>query len=543
MKQVKQNTVIPLLALAAAVAPLMDASAEARRVMNIVNFMRGCDPRHPDWDMTKVLKEEVWFNQKFHLKNTILLQYDAMLRKDLMDVALSSDPELTEFGLWFELVRPLCDATGITWRGRPGWDWDWHACPTFLMAYTPEERERLCDEMMRLFKEKFGRLPESVGSWILDAHSMAYMSEKYGVKAFCICREQDNTDAEGLRGGYSNGAYYPSRRNMLSAARDMKNGIRTPVFRMLTPDPIYNYGRPQTLYDGPRQLISRVAKRECPTLEPVWYGGNNRETVDWYFDTYLRSPGLLNLSYMSTGQENGFEWERVSMGLGYQMMKIKWERDEHGLIVETLAETGKRFIADHPENCPQTQVAVKDWSGYDRRSVWYNSRFYRGNLFIEGERLCFRDIHAMRDDFDEPYLDTACHLWEVNYFTPPLVDTWMDRGDREKSETERGDMVFEGAFVALGVETPDDKTLAVTATRTDGSVVRIVFSEDRVSVSGSPLVWELNANRRAEIAVEDGRLVRTFHGYRLPVGLTGRAEKTDGGYRILPTEKEIVFGF
>ena len=142
-----------------AVAAPSNPESEARRVMNIVNFMRGCDPRFPGLDMTKVLREEVWFNKLYKFKNTILLQYDAMLRDDLMDVARSSDPKLTEFGLWFEVVKPLCDRLGIAWRGREGWDWDWHACPTFLMAYTVADRERLCDEMMRLFKEKFGLTP------------------------------------------------------------------------------------------------------------------------------------------------------------------------------------------------------------------------------------------------------------------------------------------------------------------------------------------------------------------------------------------------
>ena len=521
----------------------LNAAADARRVMNVVNFMRGCDPRHPEWDMTKVLKEEVWFNRLYGLKNTILLQYDAMLRDDLMAIARSSDPELTEFGLWFEVVKPLCDRLGIAWRGRKGWDWDWHACPTFLMAYAPADRERLCDEMMRLFREKFGRLPESVGSWVIDAHSMAYMGGKYGVKAYCICREQDSTDAEGLRGGYSNGAYYPSRRNMLSAARDMGNAIRTPVFRMLTPCPIYNYGWPHDLYGEPRQLFGVVSSRECPTMEPGWYGGNSRDTVDWYFDTYLRSRGLLNLSYMQTGQENGFEWEHVALGLPYQMMKIALERKKGSLVVETLAETAKRFVADHDRNCPQTQVALSDWSGCDRKSVWYNSRCYRGNLILEKGRLSFRDLHVMKDDFDEPYLDTACDSWSVAYLTPPLVDKWLDRGDPKKGGTEPGDMAFAGEYVSLGVDTPDDETLVVTATRRDGLVTTITFGETRVTMKDAALDWSPNAARRAEISFAGGRFTRVFEGYSHDVGVTGRVVKTEKGYRLEPVDRMIGLVF
>jgi len=511
-------------------------SAEVRQVMNIVNFMRGCEPRDPNPNLVKLLQEEVWLNRRYNLKNTILLQYDAMLRDDIMSAALASDPTMTEFGVWFEVVKPLCDKLGIKWRGRADWGWDWHVCPGFLMSYSIEDRERLCDEMMRLFQEKFGRLPESVGSWLIDAHSMAYMSERYAIKAFCICREQDNTDAYGLRGGYSNGAYYPSKLNMLSAARDMENAIRTPVFKMLTPCPIYNYGHPEQLYpnwktDG------------CPTMEPVWYGGNSRETVDWYFNTYLNRHGALNLVYMQTGQENGFSWERVAQGLPYQMRKIAALQKDGKITVETLAETAKRFAKDHPANCPQTQVALSDWSGFGRKSVWYNSRFYRGSMILDNGRLAFRDIHVMKDDFKEPFYDTVCDGWKAEYFTPPFVDTWLDRGDAAKGGKEPGNMVFGGTFAAFGVETPDDRTLDVTAIRTDGGVVRITFREDRIHMVCASLRWEPNAARLREITYAVDVFDLTFDGYRYAVEVSGDVRPDATGYSILGRGGVIEFRF
>ena len=520
----------------AALALALGASAEVRQVVNVVNFMRGCEPRDPNQDLVKVLKEEVWLNRRYNLKNTILLQYDAMLRDDIMAAALESDPAATEFGVWFEVVKPLCDKLGVKWRGRADWGWDWHVCPGFLMSYSVADRERLCDEMMRLFKEKFGRLPESVGSWLIDAHSMAYMSGKYAVKAFCICREQDNTDAYGLRGGYSNGAYYPSKLNMLSPARDMANAIRTPVFRMLTPCPIYNYGQPLGLYADFRT-------RGCPTMEPVWYGGSSRDAVDWYFDTYLRKRGALNLVYMQTGQENGVEWERVALGLPYQLRKIAALQKEGKVAVETLAETARRFAKDHPANCPQTQVALSDWSGLGRKSVWYNSRFYRGNLMLDKGRLSVRDIHVMKDDFREPFFDTVCDGWKAEYFTPPFVDKWLDRGDSEKGGTEQGDMAFAGTFDALGVETPDDRTLVVTAVRDDGAVVKASFFEDRLQIDGASLFWEPNAARRKEVSFADGAFALEFRGYRYGVGVSGVVTPDKTGYRIEPSGGAIQFDF
>jgi len=330
---------------------------------------------------------------------------------------------------------------------------------------------------------------------------------------------------------------------MLSAARDMKNAIRTPVFRMLTPCPIYNYGWPHNLYGEPRQLYGVNPWRECPTMEPGWYGGNSRDVIDWYFDTYVRSRGLLNLSYMQTGQENGFEWERVALGLPYQMMKIMMERKKGTIAVETLSETAKRFAADHDRNCPQTQVALSDWSGCGRSSVWYNSRCYRANLILEKGRLSFRDIHVMKDDFEEPYFDTACSSWSVDYKTPPLVDKWLDRGNVKSGDTAQGDMAFDGEFVAIGVETPSDDTLVVSATRNDGSIVTVTFKEDHAVVCGASLFWNPSSARLGEISCTDGYIERTFEGYRHSVGVTGRVESTKAGFRIKPDGNEVVFRF
>ena len=112
-------------------------------VMNIVNFVRGTEPRYPDYDLVEPLREEIKLNTVRHLPNTILMQYDAMLRDDLVATAKTAERDQTEYGVWFEMCRQLVEACGIKWRGRKGWDWEWFVNPGFLMAYTPEERDQM----------------------------------------------------------------------------------------------------------------------------------------------------------------------------------------------------------------------------------------------------------------------------------------------------------------------------------------------------------------------------------------------------------------
>lgn len=444
------------------------AGAETLTTVNIINFVRGAEPRNPALDLVEPLRREVELNTKYGFPNTILFQYDALLRDDLLAVARSAQTDRTEMGLWFEVVEQLCGRVGIKWRGRMNFSWDWFVNPGFLMAYELQEREKLIDEAFRLFKDVFGRYPESVGSWMIDAYSMDYMQRVYGVKGFCICREQDNTDAYTLRGGYFNGAYYPSKKNMLSAAVDMENAVKAPVFRMLTPDPIYNYAK----------SITAVNATVCPTMEPVWQW--NEKTIDWFFRVYT-GPGLVNFSYMHIGQENSFGWPRISRGLKIQLEKLAAERDAGRVVVERMRDTAVKFAAKHRTNCPQSQVALEDWCG-QAKTVWYNSRHYRANLLWEKGSLRLRDLHKMRDDYEEPYLRDPCRSWKADCFTPAVVSEYLGKWDEFVAP-----VLFQGEFDGLSAETVGDGSLKVVARRRGGGETTVLFEEWRITVAGDRL--------------------------------------------------------
>ena len=55
----------------------------SNNVMNIVNFVRGYEPRRPK-DLYTPVAQEIAVNRENDLKSTFLLQYDAMLRSDLI---------------------------------------------------------------------------------------------------------------------------------------------------------------------------------------------------------------------------------------------------------------------------------------------------------------------------------------------------------------------------------------------------------------------------------------------------------------------------
>ena len=99
-------------------------ASEVPTIVNIVNFVRGTEPRYPDRDLLEPVKNEIELNTSNNLPNTFLLQYDALLRDDMVETVKTADKSLTEYGVWFEMCRQLVEKCGIEWRGRKGWDWD-----------------------------------------------------------------------------------------------------------------------------------------------------------------------------------------------------------------------------------------------------------------------------------------------------------------------------------------------------------------------------------------------------------------------------------
>ena len=311
---------------------------ESPTIVNIVNFIRQTEPRTytgiTDEELYQTVVEQIDLQKKYNFKATYLLQYDALINPLYQELLKNGVPEGTEIGGWFEITQPHVEAAGIEWRGR--FSWDWAAEVDFSFGYTPQERERLVDVYMEKFKSIFGYYPKSVGSWFIDAYTLNYMYEKYGIVASCNCKDQYGTDGYTLWGGYWNQAYYPSRVNAYMPAQDADKQIPVPVFRMLGSDPIYQYDT--GLEDHDQGCVI--------TLEPVWGGerggGLNRQWVNWFMNM-MADGDCLAFNYLQAGQENSFSWAKMHEGLEMQFPLIKELADAGKFRVETLSESGEWF--------------------------------------------------------------------------------------------------------------------------------------------------------------------------------------------------------
>jgi hypothetical protein len=259
--------------------PKEKAASENPKIVNIVNFIRLLEPRDPKITqdvLYQTVVKQIELMQQYKLGGTFLLQYDALMDPRYQALLKTLPKDSFEIGAWWEIPQPLVEKAGLKWRGR--FPWDWHADVGFSTGYTPAERELLADVYMKDFKEVFGYYPKSVASWFIDAHTLNYMYEKYGIVASANCKDQLGTDGYTLWGGYYNQAYYPSKINAYMPAQNAVNQIPVPIFRMLGTDPIRQYDNG---LGNKRQGVV--------TLEPVYpEAGGNETWINWYFKELVK---------------------------------------------------------------------------------------------------------------------------------------------------------------------------------------------------------------------------------------------------------------
>ncbi|WP_299462141.1 hypothetical protein [Mucilaginibacter sp.] len=385
------------------------------KIVNIVNFIRLLEPRDPKVTedvLYQTVVKQVEIMNKYKLRGTFLLQYDALMDARYQKLLKSLPAGSFEIGAWWEIPQPMVEKAGLKWRGR--YPWDWHANIGFSTGYTPQEREKLADVYMQDFKKIFGYYPKSVGSWFIDEHTLNYLYQKYKIVASSNCKDQYGTDGYTLWGGYWNQAYYPSKVNSYMPAQHANNQIPVPIFRMLGSDPVRQY---DTGFGTTWQGVI--------TLEPVYpKAGGSAEWVNWFFKQLVNGESM-EFAYTQAGQENSFTWDAMSKGFEIQMPVIAKLRDEKKLKVETLLESGTWF-RKHYKITPATSITVnEDLGNSDRKTVWFNSRFYRANLLWEKGTLRFRDIHLFNEKLPSDYLTKKVETNVCSFYTLPFVDGYL----------------------------------------------------------------------------------------------------------------------
>jgi len=461
------------------------AMAAHPRIVNIYNFIRNEDFRMANAEeiMFETTRNQIELIKPTGLPATWALEYDALMNPRYQKLLKEQLSPKDEIGVWWEIPQILVEKAGLKWRGQH--QWDPASDVGFSPGYTPEERRKLVDVYMADFKSIFGYYPKSVGSWFIDEVTLEYMAERYGVVAACNCKDQVGTDGYTLWGGYWNQAYYPSRVNSYMPAQTKKGQIQIPVFRMLGSDPIYQHGTTPGLL----------------SLEPV-YGnaGASSNWVAWFMDNLIHQPSLA-FGYTQVGQENSFGWKAMKDGLTMQIAMLDKLAKAGDVKVMTLQQAGTWFKKHYSQTPPTSVVCMSDWKNENRRTVWYDSRFYRLNLLWENGGFFIRDFHGFDEKYVSPTHETPLKGNTMTFHTLPFMDwaLWHDSGKTQagmwpvlvSADGKDSAMAIDGVPV---IKEQLKKRLSISQPLRGGGAVKIVCHENSlvftaVDAHRKPLKW------------------------------------------------------
>jgi hypothetical protein len=528
-----------LLGILLLTAPFELAHAREPRIVDIYNFVRNSDFRvpHSRAVLFEATSNQIQLLKQANLPATWALQYDALINPRYQKLFKEQLGTNDEIGAWLEIPRPLAEKAGLKWRGAH--DWDPAADVGFSPGYTPAERRKLVDAYMAEFKTVFGCYPRTVGSWFIDEVTLDYLAKRYGIVASCNCKDQIGTDGYTVWGGYWNQAYYPSRLNAYMPAQTMAAQIPVPIFRMLGSDPIYQYGNSHGMF----------------TMEPVYSAaGGSADFVRSFMNNFIHGPSLA-FAYVQVGQENSFGWKAMKKGLTMQVALLAKLAKAGKIQVETLAQAGQWFRSHYSMTPPTSIVCLNDWRRQGRKSVWYDSRFYRLNLLWENGAFFIRDLHRFDQNVVSPTHSVPLTTTSLAYETLPVMDgaVWSDSSTKQAGiwpvlispDGKTSPMAPDGPPIVRELNRSD---LSITQRLRGGGTFSMVCREDSVVCTGVSAekqalrwAWDMAGGKRMYSAVRKvtSNSVRYQYagvGYQLgvPPGAGSCSALINGNIRLRP---------
>ena len=345
--------------------------------------------------------------------------------------------------------------------------------------------------------------------------------------------------------GYWNQAYYPSTKNAYMPAQNKENQIPVPIFRMLGSDPVRQYD--SGIGETHQSVIS---------LEPVYPdAGGDSTWVNWFFNEFVNGESM-EFAYTQTGQENSFIWKTVEEGFKIQMPLIAQLRAQGKVKVETLAESGKWFKENYTVT-PATSVTInEDLGDSDVKTVWYNSRFYRANLFWENGSFRFRDIHLFDENFPSKYLTETVKSNECYFFTFPFVDghVWSSSNKTAglilKASIKSEEVTLEGGEPVI--TNPEEGRLHISwplKTMNGTFVADLTEQQIEMKIEGNTTIdwfWELEVKENANLPFQQmtsSQIDCKFDGMNYAINATeGLFAKLNEEmiFKIYPQQNRVV---
>lgn len=329
-------------------------------------------------DLTYLTKQ-IDLYKTYNLPVTWLIQYDTLHDKDVINTLkrLNSNNEI---GLFLEVSENLATDAFVPYLIGNG---DW-ARPdkVFFSGYEPSERKRLIDRLVITFESTFGYKPTSVGAWYIDAVTLNYLHDKYGITAAIQCADQYSTDTYETWGKYFGTPYYPSKLNSLIPAQTPRNLLNVVTTQWALRDPLRGFG--DSVFDSTFSLQANDY-RKFHNLTTNYF--NN--VMDEYIAT--KNP----ISQATVGLEVGSETEFLPE-LANQVDSIGKKQQQGMITVVTMTEFSTIFKQRSKIN-HSFLITSKDNTA-NKTAIWWMTPFLRIGLLVDGSTLFLQDLKIYTEE-------------------------------------------------------------------------------------------------------------------------------------------------
>lgn len=360
-----------------------DARAADQKQVTIINPIRGTDFWEHKYSITDTPKQEYDLIKKYNLAATWLIRYDAMSSAEVIDFVKSLNSS-QEVGLFLEITPRFAEDAGVTYNKSENWHFP---KSVFLVGYSLDDRKKLIDAAIQKYQEVFRTPVKSVGAWWIDAASLNYLREKYGIVANLDVSDQYSTDHYQVWGQYFSLPFYPSKSNALIPAQSEEQKIGLVTIQWATRDPFNSYG------NGVGDSTFSVQAND--------YILHNLNTD--YFQKLLAI-----YPQVTVGLENDFDFQKYGIEYDNQLQILAKQRQTGQLNVVTMSNFANWYFQKHPTISPSVTIAVDDPLGSGGKVVWYQTPKYRVGWFSNKSGSLIRDLKVYKEGSKEICLEQSC---------------------------------------------------------------------------------------------------------------------------------------
>ena len=358
----------------------------------IINQVRGeecCDKGNVD----NVVKQ-LGAVGNLQLTANFALRYDALVDSKYTDLFDRKNANLV--GGLLEITPKLAEKAKVKYKGDA--DTWYEAQNIFLVGYSQDERKKLIDAYMSEFYKKFEMYPKFTTAWMVDAWSLKYLKQQYGVALAQITREQFGTDSYTLWGGPVHYPYRPSEKWAL--VPDTGNLLMPIIVRQTIADPVFSYGDTSNSYTSqPNDYLTR---------------GVDINYFKHLFSQAHSQKGEYTFALL--GLENSMD-EKAQNEYLEQLKFIKdWLAEDEANSVVAAADFANFFKLQKNKMWVYGGKSAKDSS---EQALWITTNYYRARVRLSAGNLFISDLRLYDKNFEDPYLNKSAGL--LGWWIVPFV--------------------------------------------------------------------------------------------------------------------------